>query len=551
MLHCIARRAIFCAVILILSVAVFAQSAPRIAILGALPPLTEATDAENAAILLKRDGFAPQIVTPEQLADPKFFNSARFAALVVPHSSLFPAVAQSNLLSYLRGQGKLLCVGGPAFERYVYCEEGAWKLRERLTKPPNPALAAIKQPNLPTLSPPDQVFHVGSEIAGAWLPVARERGMGFSGNRPGRLLPADPRGTETEYSPEVRKRQWGYLCLSGPMRGAVWGTNPKINAPNEPTFTSLSAILKRILGGVYLVKAGAEFASYVIGQPAVIGAEFINFSSARKIAAEIEIRGFGESSFQKFIAYPAETLAPGIPSGYSETLRDLPPGAYIVRVTLFDENGAKEEKRPVLDRLTAPFRVLPALNLNQKSPVSLGKGRKGFIKNGKPFNPKTQNFEPLWTNRGDGAERGQDWLAPEQYDSELIAADLADLTARAKENINVLRIGYRSLNETPALRDFLTQCSNRNLLVDIVILETDAQKAAVLVAAAQLPRHPAVFGIEVSEEMKAGRTKFIQNQRRLGLLIGDGASNFSERIRTLILPFSKSLGWDFVTFSVK
>ena len=152
------------------STAAQALNRPHIAILGELPPLTDATDAENASATLKRDGFTPEIITPEQMADANFFNPLRFAAVIVPHCRLFPAMAQANLLAYLRGQGKLLCIGGPAFERYVYREGGVWKLRERLLGPLLPALTSMKAPDLPTISPPGQVFHVGSEIAGAWLP---------------------------------------------------------------------------------------------------------------------------------------------------------------------------------------------------------------------------------------------------------------------------------------------------------------------------------------------------------------------------------------------
>ena len=538
-----ARRMFLCAVVLILSGAAFAQSAPRIAILGALPPLTDAMDAENAAAILKRDGFAPEIVTPEQIANPQFFTTSRFAALLVPHCRLFPAVAQTNLLVYLRGQGKILCIGGPAFERYAYREGAKWKLRERLTKPLPLSLRAMKAPNLPTLSPPNQVFHVGSEIAGAWLPVARERGIGFLGTRPGRLLPAGGRGTETEYSPEVHKRQWAYLCLSGPMRGAVWGLNPKVNSPNEPTFTPLTAILKRILQGVYVANAGAELPSYALGQSVVVGTEFVNFGTPRKVSAEIEIHGFSDPPFQKFITRPIETLAAGANTGYSETLQDLPSGSYLVRVTLFEENGAKEEERPVLDRLTTPFRVLPAASRNSKATIAMAKGKKGFLRDGEPFQPNAAAFAPAWTGGQSGAEKKRGWLAPEQYDPELIAQDLEAVT---KQGVTVVRIVYFKADEAPALRDFLTQCQKLHLMADIAIKGTDASKAFNLLAIAHLTQNPAVFGIEISENLTKTRANFIEDCHRFGLLVGTTQVSIRENAPLMIKPIQGASGLDFI-----
>ncbi len=539
----IIRATLVCAAILWKNSAAWAIDGPHIAIMGALPPLTEATDAENAAATLKRDGFAPDIVTPEQIADAKFFTPARFAALIAPHSRLFPAVAQANLLAYLRGQGKLICIGGPAFERYVYRENGVWKLRESLHSPLPAELAAVKSPDLPTVSPPDQVFHVGSEIAGAWLPIARDRGIGLAGTRTGRLLPADGRGSETEYSPEVRKRHWGYLSLAGPMRGAIWALNPKANAPNDPTFTPLTALLKRILQGVYLIKTGAEIPAYSVGQPVVMGAEFVNFSAARKIAMEIEIRELGEQPYQKFIIRPSETLASGGISGYNETLRDLLPGQYLVRATLFEENGAAEDDRPVLDRLTAPFRVLPAPNPAAKSPVAIAPNRMGLLRGGRPFIPEARDFSPAWTVGEIGATQKQNWLTPERYDPELISGDL---TAAQKRGDNVLRIVYRNLREAPALRDLLAQCQHLNLLVDIVLLEADVKRAAALLDAAQISGDTAVFGIEILDGLKTGRAQFLKSRRQEGLPVGSGLTAVSPTQRSGIKILPGTNGLDFL-----
>ena len=472
---------------------VVAQNAtPTIAILGAMPPLTDATDAENAAAVLKRDGLAVEIVTPEQVADPQYFTPARFAAFVAPHCRLFPAVAQENLLAYLHGQGRLLCIGGPAFEKYAYREGDEWKPRERLTQPLSDALAAVKAPDLPTVSPPNRVFHIGSEIAGYWLPVAMERGIGFAGSRPGRLLPADARGTETSYSPEVRARQWAYVCLRGPLRGAIWGQTPKATPPNEPTFTPISSILRRMLQSAYLAKAGAERPAYFTEDSVVIGAEFANFGAARNVSLEIEIHGDGEQEFQKVVARPKETLQDGQISGYSETFQNLPPGNYFVRATLFEENGASEDKRPVLDRLTAPFRVMETRAPIPTNGVTIRKD--GFFAGGKPFAPKAARFAPAWTQAQDAAAQNRGWLSPEQYDPELIERDM---TNAAKQGKNVLWISCSRPDEAAGLRDFLARCQAHHVYVVAQIRDLNPASLGSLLSAARLWQSRAVFGVEL------------------------------------------------------
>ena len=102
----------------------------RIAILGALPPLTDEVDARAVSSAMTREGTETRILSPEQLADLTVFNASRFDVLVLPHADIFPAIADESLRMFLKSHGRLLCLGGPAFSHYVFAEGGAWKTRE-------------------------------------------------------------------------------------------------------------------------------------------------------------------------------------------------------------------------------------------------------------------------------------------------------------------------------------------------------------------------------------------------------------------------------------
>ncbi len=119
-----------------------AQAMPpaRIAILGALPPLTGGEDAASLAALLRKRGDDVAVLSPVQLMDVNSFSSARYQLLIVPHCDVFPALAEANLQGFLKSKGRLLCLGGPAFSRLVVSDGRAWMTRHDLlaTAPAHP-----------------------------------------------------------------------------------------------------------------------------------------------------------------------------------------------------------------------------------------------------------------------------------------------------------------------------------------------------------------------------------------------------------------------------
>ena len=122
--------------LLLLALALGAPGSPAlaaigpVAVLGAMPPAAPSTTTDQAVNALKANHINAKVVSPQQLADPAQFNAGRYDLLVLPDSAVFPAVAQANLLNFLKQRGKLIAIGGPAFSQYVYERRGAWLSRE-------------------------------------------------------------------------------------------------------------------------------------------------------------------------------------------------------------------------------------------------------------------------------------------------------------------------------------------------------------------------------------------------------------------------------------
>src|SRR5580658_10209894 len=70
------------------------QSPARIAILGALPPLTDGGDAAALAAFLRKQGHDAIVLSAVQLSDVNSFSATSYQLLIVPHSDVFPVQAQ-------------------------------------------------------------------------------------------------------------------------------------------------------------------------------------------------------------------------------------------------------------------------------------------------------------------------------------------------------------------------------------------------------------------------------------------------------------------------
>ncbi len=118
-----------------IGIAAFSQPLERpIAVLGPTPPATTTADVQPVIAALKSAGLKVDVLTPQQLADAGQFNTERYSLLVLSNAAYFPAAALSNTLQFLSHKGKLICVGGPAFQNDIYSADGKWQTLANLVK---------------------------------------------------------------------------------------------------------------------------------------------------------------------------------------------------------------------------------------------------------------------------------------------------------------------------------------------------------------------------------------------------------------------------------
>jgi hypothetical protein len=259
--------------------------------------------------------------------------------------------------------------------------------------------------------------------------------------------------------------------------------------------------VERLLQSVFLAHAGSDKVAYFPDQRVQVGARLVNVGTElQMVAGEVEIRASeGTPPVVNGVRTFEITVMPGGEEIPTFMFPALPPGEYAVRTTLFLADGREGDERPVLDRITAPFRVLPDKWDAQPETRVRVKGSQ-FVVNNNPWRPVGVHYWPRWIAGQEVSEFKEHWLSPGQYDPQLIENDLEICE---KLGINLLSVKFTAPEQAPALNDFLLRCRNRHIKVNVVLANrsaTMADKSDVreLVDATRLKNNPAVFALTVA-----------------------------------------------------
>ena len=79
------------------------------------------------ADMLHRAGFRTDRMDARNLADHRVLNRGRFDVLILPYGPSFPVEAADNLRRFLREGGKLITLGGYAFDNLLVKQDGRWQ----------------------------------------------------------------------------------------------------------------------------------------------------------------------------------------------------------------------------------------------------------------------------------------------------------------------------------------------------------------------------------------------------------------------------------------
>ena len=308
-----------------------------------------------------------------------------------------------------------------------------------------PVLESFTVPVLETLSPAYKQYVIQRAGQTVRIPIARGRGLSATPGPDGRY-----RAIGDLLSPAAT---W-YVTNTG--RVTIWLPWPQLQDPER---SQLVALLSAVPNRLYLLNAGPAAIVTLPAEDVVLGGRALN---ADQSAAQATLNWSISDSTGAVAAQLSSTL--NLAAGQVLTLPrsdigQLRPGDY--RVTARLVIGTQE-----LDRVDSRVRVLdPTLNIQPDHRITVSNGTFSTAAGPQPFFLGV-NYWPRYAAALEPARFTQSWLWPQNYDPDLIEADLSLL---ASLNFNLVSIIYNDIGGARSLIDFLDRCRNHGLWANIYI----------------------------------------------------------------------------------
>ncbi len=308
-----------------------------------------------------------------------------------------------------------------------------------------PAFEAFTPPLLETLSPGYKQYV--TERAGQSVRVPITRGRGLSAT-------PDPDGRYHAIGDLLSPAATWYVKNSG--TAVIWLPWPQLQDPDR---AQLVAQLRAASSRLYLMNAGPAQIVTVPSEDINLGARVLNAGPASAAANLLwsisDSTGTGVARFTSTLSVAAGGLltVPATDAGR------LPPGDYSITASL---TVATQE----IDRIDGRVRVVrptSEFQPDQRITVANGAFSTGA---GHPLFLQGVNYWPRYTAALEPARFYQSWLSPQNYDPDVVEADLGLL---ASLNFNMVSIHYFGTDGARSIVDFLDRCRRHGIWVDISI----------------------------------------------------------------------------------
>ena len=328
-------------------------------------------------------------------------------------------------------------------------------------------------------------------------PFWRSRGLGCRNPSPYRWVPII-----YGYDYNWRNgRVAGSLTLNfdGEFANSHWLQIDLLDLPSLRSFDHLSDLIadqvKRIHGNIFLRAGGVNRASYFEGELVTLG-YVLNAPPppswwtrayvqeppgpmVRDVFKSAEFRGKLES----FVAWRATTLN---------------PRRYEATVELLDDRDR------IVDSLCYEFTVLQDKPAPRDEVVRVEGSH--FVVKGQRWYPHGMNYWPSSWGGREPNEFWQHWLSPALYDPEVVGRDLA---VASELGMNSLSIQLNRPDQIPAVNDFLFQCRQNGIYVNLFLqgghpLQPDLELLAIFLAEGRFAGNPAIWAYDIAWEPHLG-----------------------------------------------
>lgn len=305
------------------------------------------------------------------------------------------------------------------------------------------------------------------------VPV-RYRGAGIGGNAFGRRI-LTPLG----------ERACLFLSAQGETSGSMWAWIPA----SEANASNLATLLRPMLRGWHLLRAGTTQFGYWLGERVQYGAEVVNWGEkpvSLRLSARLTCPGHVEITQNLAVRLQGNERRQVL---FPES--DLPEGEWRVQITATAGDNTQDTLEHSFHVLDKP-RAMPVIRVQN--------GR--FYQGERPFYAHGVNFWPLWIAGQEPNEFWQHWLSPWQYDPEEVERALR---IAKQAGFNVLPVQYTHLSHAPQLVDFLQRASRHGLYVNLFITAAhpfgfNPDMLRQLVEAARLPQWDNLFAYDIAWE---------------------------------------------------
>jgi len=451
--------------------------------------------------LLSDAGYSVKVVSPIDL--PGSLDSPNIL-LAVPSLVSLPFDCFNAIVTHVNNGGMLIASGGEPFLDPLYLTpDGQWLdaaayLQAVGTPPPQ---GSFTRPPIPTISPSKEQY---TTTSGLRVPVARNRGLVSSSFSAGGyrvigdlLLPAATLFVNATYSGNPS------IGFSVGHSLVVWLPWPQLT---DPLRGQLIAALQAAPNRLYLSTAGADQIVWLPGEAITGGATVLN-AAASPMQANLQWSISGPSGVTAQPVVPLNLNA-GETRSVPLNIASLPNGDYTLQFRLMI--GGQE-----VDRINSPVRVLdPILSRQPDQKIRIVNG--AFSAGGQHVFLRGVNYWPRFVVGLDAVSfNGRSWLEADQYDPDLIEADLTEIAALHFNLVNIQFIDLEGFwaQEGRSLIDFLERCRSHGIWVQVAIHTTSTNAAYAgqisptlesYLQAAYLPGNDRVFAYELLWEPMIG-----------------------------------------------
>ncbi len=399
------------------------------------------------------------------------FDVNNYGLVIIVGAEKLPAESQNSIETYMRNGGRILTLGGPAYEEAYEKDssEELWTLKLDSFAPMYELYPITNAADMVTCD--DQLFVADRDYVLPKEIISCEpgrQGIGYNNARPSRFIPlievTDEDGLRSGYA------AWIHLFSStgsynGVKEGSMFACFSAVSEDfyNEDGIAAIVETLEAMTSNFFLVEGGTDEFCYITEDTDSItaGVSYVALNSARHDNLVVEVS-----------LYNGEKLLKTFSSNYIQ-ITDIRHNIKTISGT-YDIANAQPTRvvatlsldGVVVDRVEHSIRYWEAKPEDERSFIYVEDG--AYMKDGEPITFFGANFIPATSMAETQSSLYERWNCRASYDPEVVANDLARIKDVGMNAVSAFVYHEDALSSNNIL-DFITMCEEMGIYVDLAI----------------------------------------------------------------------------------